>query len=108
MLCQSSFLRIVICFVYKDKWWFDESMPVIFCMENTSVEAWQNEKHYLKENNTSENPIQRREIFKSVDHKKHVRSGHNFCCWCSFLVELSRCRVTYENFNKSLFFFNLV
>ena len=35
MLCQSSLLSTVISFVYKDKWWFDESMPVIFCMENT-------------------------------------------------------------------------
>ena len=40
--------------------------------------AWQNEKHYSKENNTSENPIPRREIFKSVDHVKYegqVRSS---------------------------------
>ena len=35
MLCQSSLLSTVVSFVYKDKWWFDESMPVIFCMENT-------------------------------------------------------------------------
>ena len=35
MLCQSSLLSTVIIFVYKDKWWFDESMSVIFCMENT-------------------------------------------------------------------------
>ena len=34
MLCQSSLLSTVISFVYKDKWWFDESMSVIFCMEN--------------------------------------------------------------------------
>ena len=43
------------------------------------VEAWQNEKHYSKENNTSENRIPRREIFKSVDHVKYegqVRSQH--------------------------------
>ena len=43
------------------------------------MEAWQNEKHYLKENNTSENPIPRREIFKSVDHVKYegqVSSQH--------------------------------
>ena len=26
------------------------------------IEAWQNEKHYSKENDTSENPIPRREI----------------------------------------------
>ena len=31
----------------------------------------QNEKHYSKQNNTSENPIPRREIFKSVDHVKY-------------------------------------
>ena len=35
MLCKSSLLSTVISFVYKDKWWFDESMPVIFCIENT-------------------------------------------------------------------------
>ena len=29
-------LSTVISFVYKDKFWFDESMSVIFCMEN----AW--------------------------------------------------------------------
>ena len=34
MLCQSSLLSTVISFVYKDKWWFDESMSVIFFMEN--------------------------------------------------------------------------
>ena len=28
-------LSTVISFVYKDKLWFDESMSVIFCMENT-------------------------------------------------------------------------
>ena len=42
-----------------------------------SVEAWQNEKHYSKENNTNESP--RRENFKSVDHVKYegqVRSQH--------------------------------
>ena len=34
MLCQSSLLSTVISFVHKDKLWFDESMSVIFCMEN--------------------------------------------------------------------------
>ena len=34
MLCQSSLLSTVINFVYEDKWWFYESMSVIFCMEN--------------------------------------------------------------------------
>ena len=36
-----------------------------------SIEDWQNEKHHSKENNTSENPIPRREIFQSVDHVKY-------------------------------------
>ena len=34
MLCQSSSLSTVVSFVYKDKGWIDESMSVIFCMEN--------------------------------------------------------------------------
>ena len=37
-----------------------------------------------------------------------VSSGHNICCLCSFLVELSSCRVTYENCYKSSGFSNLV
>ena len=54
--------------------------------------------------------IQKREIFKSVDHVKYgqVRSGHNICCLCSFLVELSSCPVNYENCYKSSGFFNQV
>ena len=35
MLCQSYLSSTVIIFVYKDKLWFDESMSVIFCIENT-------------------------------------------------------------------------
>ena len=34
MLCKSSLFSTVISFVYKDKWWFHQSMSVIFCMEN--------------------------------------------------------------------------
>ena len=34
MLCQSYLLSTVISFVYKDKWWFNESTSVIFCVEN--------------------------------------------------------------------------
>ena len=48
-------------------------------LKRQSVEAWQTEKHYSKENNASENPIPRRESFKSVDHVKYegqVRSQH--------------------------------
>ena len=48
-------------------------------LERQSVEAWQNEKHYSKRNNTSENPIPRQEISKPVDHVKYegqVRSQH--------------------------------
>ena len=48
-------------------------------LKRQSVEAWQNEKHCSKENNTSENPIPRREILKQVDHVKYEgqdRSQH--------------------------------
>ena len=48
-------------------------------LKRQSVEAWQNEKHYIKENNTSENSIPRREMLQSVDHMKYegqVRSQH--------------------------------
>ena len=78
-------------------------------LKRQSVEAWQNEKHYSKENITSENRIPIRDSFKSVDHVKYegqVRSQPFFLC--SFLVELSSCRVTDENCNKSSVFFNLV
>ena len=44
-------------------------------LRRQSVEAWQNKKHHSKENNTSENPIPRREIFKSVDHVNSVRKS---------------------------------
>ena len=79
-------------------------------LKRQSTKALQNEKHFSKENiNTGENPIQRQEIFKSVEHVKYegqVRSGHNICCLCSFLAELLSCRVTYENCYKSSVFFN--
>ena len=48
-------------------------------LKRQSIEAWQNEKHYSKGNNTSENPILRQEIFKQVDRVKYegqVRSQH--------------------------------
>ena len=51
------------------------------------VEAWQNEKHYSKGNNTSENPIPTQDIFRPVDHVKYegqVRSQH------LLLVQFSR------------------
>ena len=40
-------------------------------LKRQSVEALQNEKHYSKVNNTSENTIPRQEIFKPVDHVKY-------------------------------------
>ena len=138
VLCQSSLLSTVINFVYKDKWLFDESMSVIFCMENTwkeffyslstliphwtklgnfvmqlkrkSVGAWKNEKYYSKENNTSENPISRQDIFKSVDHVKcegQVRSQHllfvQFSRW-SFKLSwlLTKTTINYRFFKSSL------
>ena len=73
-----------------------------------SVEARQNEKHYSKGNNTSENPIPRHEISnQSTMWSTKGRSGHNICCLCSYLLELSSCRVTYENCYKSTVFFSI-
>ena len=101
-----SFHALPVCFIKychklcnKDKWWFDESMSVVFCMEilekelfyslstlilhwiklenfvmqlkRQSVEVWQNENHYSKGNNTRDNPIPREESFVSVDHVKY-------------------------------------
>ena len=40
-------------------------------LKRQSVEVWQNEMHYSKRNNTSENPISRQEIFKPVEHVKY-------------------------------------
>ena len=37
--------------------------------------------------------------------RSQVRSGHKICCFCSFLLELSSCHVTYENYYKSSGFF---
>ena len=42
-------------------------------LKRQSVEAWQNEKHYLKLNNMNKNPIPRQEIFKPLDEGQ-VRS----------------------------------
>ena len=42
-----------------------------------------------------------------MKYEGQVKSGHNSCCLCSFLAELWRCRVTYENCYKSSVF-NLV
>ena len=39
-----------------------------------------------------------------VRRSGQVRSGHNICCLCSFLLELSNCHVTYENCYKSSVF----
>ena len=44
-------------------------------LKRQAIEAWQNEKHDSKENNTIENPIPRREIFKSVQSCEVRRSG---------------------------------
>ena len=35
-------------------------------LKKQPLETWQNEKRYLKENNTSENPIPRQEISRAL------------------------------------------
>ena len=67
-------------------------------LKRQSVEEWQDEKHYSKENNTCQNPIARQENFKPVHDVKYesqVRSQH--LLFVQFLIELSSCRATYEN-----------
>ena len=80
-------------------------------LKRQSVKACQNEKYYSKGNNISENPISRQESFKLVDHVKYegqVRSGHNICCLCSFLVELSILVLLTKTAINHRVFFNLV
>ena len=123
MPCKSSLFSTVISFVYKDKWFSMKACQLflygkylkknsfipspqwiklenfVMQLKRQSVEAWQNEG-----NNTSENLIPSRDVFKSVDHVKYerqVRSGNNICCLYSSLLELSSCLVTYENCHKS-------
>ena len=79
-----------------------------------SVEAWQNEKHYLKGNNISENPILRQEIFRPVDHVKYegrVRSTFVVCAVFSLsfqaVVLLTKTAINHRFFCFVLFFFNL-
>ena len=49
---------------------------LVMQLKRQSVEAWQNEKHYSKGNNTSENPIPRQEISnQSTMWSTNVRSG---------------------------------
>ena len=39
-------------------------------LKRQSVEAWQNEKHYSKGNNTSENPIPRQETSRPCEVRR--------------------------------------
>ena len=77
-------------------------------LKRHSIEAWQNEKHYSKENNTSENPIPRREIFKSVDHVMKYEGQVTTFVVCAVLslsfqaaVLLTRTAINYRVFLKS-------
>ena len=80
-------------------------------LKRQSEEAWRNEKHYSKGNNTSENPTPRRETFKSVSHVKYegqVRSQHllfvQFSTWAFMqaVVLLTKTAINHR------FFFNQV
>ena len=44
-------------------------------LKKQSVEAWQNEKYYSKENNTSENPIPRQEISSQKVRNQYLLSS---------------------------------
>ena len=65
------------------------------------MEAWQNEKHYSKGNNTNENPIPRQEISnQSTMRSTKVRSGHNICCSVQFSYFISH-NLKYKTKNKN-------
>ena len=71
------------------------------------AEAWQNEKHYSKGNDTGKNPIPRQEIFKPVDHVKYEGQVTFVVCavfWLNFqaVVLLTKTAINHR------VFFNLV
>ena len=76
-------------------------------LKRQSVEAWQNQKHYSKGNNTSENPISTQKIFKPVDQVKYegqIKSQHLL-----FVFSLSfQAVVLFTNTTINHRFFNLV
>ena len=79
-------------------------------LKRQSVEAWQNEKHYSNENTISQNPIPRREIFKSVNHEKYegqVRSQHSLFVQIFPLSFQAVVLLTKTSINRRTFF-NLV
>ena len=131
MFCQSSVLNTVISFTYKDQWckgFFQSLSTLIFIESNLKTRSW-NKRSSPWRPDRMKSIIQKRIIpvrTQSQDEKFlqnlwmafncslkscsrpcevwRVRQGHNICGLCSFLVELSSCRVTYENCNKSSFF----
>ena len=74
-------------------------------LKKQSLEAWQNEKHYSKANNTSENPIPRREIFKPVDQSGQVTT---FVVCAVFSLSFQAVVLLTKTAINHQFFFNLV
>ena len=77
-------------------------------LKRQSVEAWKNEKHYSKGNNYIPARTQSQDKkFQTIRPYDVRRSGQvtTFVVFCSFLLELYSCRVTYENCYKSSGFF---
>ena len=77
-------------------------------LERQSVEAWQNEKHYSKWNNTRENPIPRQEIFKPVDHEGQVRAQHYFAVCAAFSLSFQAVMLLTKTAINHRSFFNQV
>ena len=73
------------------------------------VETWQNEKHYSKGNNTSENPIPRQEIQTSRPCEVR-RSGQatTFVVCAVFSVSFQAVVLLSETAMNHFFFLNLV
>ena len=79
-------------------------------LKRQSVEAWQNEKHYSKGNNTSENPIPRQKIFKPIDHVKYEGQfrPQQFVVCAVFSLSFQAVVLLMKTAINHQFFFNLV
>ena len=75
IFCMKNTCKIVLSFPFHINSSLIKLENFVMQLKSQSVVAWQNEKHYSKENNTSENPIQRRENFQVSQPCEVRRSG---------------------------------
>ena len=139
MLCQSSSLSTVISFVYtvqrqmvvrwkhasyflygkylkknsfipSPHWIEHENLVMQLKRQSIAIEAWQNEKHYSKGNNTSENPESQDKKFQTSWLCEVRRSGQvtTFVVCAVFSLSFQAVMLLTKNCYKSSFFFNQV